>query len=337
MEFKKVVFNEEKNVYMKCYIQECGGEFTNLKSRPAMIVLPGGAYAMCSEKEADSVALSYAKHGFQTFILYYSLAGVGMKWPDPLNDYDNAVEYIKEHAEELGVDTERICCVGFSAGGHLASMAATSAKHKPQAAVLVYPGLKCMSYVPNACEFVNEDTSPCFIVGTRDDMISPKETLEFADKLTDFDIRYEYHIYSFGPHGCSTGAHFVVPVETHITERFSHWVEDSIGFIKELIGDFGVNGMTEPKTTRYINGNHENKYSIDCTFNYLVKNEATLFAVEPLLAAVRAMFPPKEGEESNGDVLGILGNMTARELYRTIKYPEEAIIALDEKLKEIEK
>lgn len=337
MEFKKIVFSEEKNVYMRCYLQECGGEFPHLKARPAMVVLPGGAYAMCSEIEADPVALAYAKAGFQTFILNYTLVSVG-KWPSPLEDYDKAVDYIKEHAEEFGVDVDRISCVGFSAGGHLAAMAASCAKNKPAVAVLCYPGLKTMSYVPNATEAINEKTSPCFIYGTRDDMISPKEMLEYMTRLTDFDIRYECHIYSFGPHGASTGEHFVKPVGTHITERYGNWVDDSIGFIKELIGDFGEKGMTEPLTTKYLNGNHESYYSLDCTLKYLMEREETKFAVEPLIEIIKKMFPENE-EDSSGsiDAFGLLGTMTVRELYKTVNYPEIAVAEIEAKLKEIVK
>lgn len=336
MEFKKIIFDEQKNVFMRCYLQECGGEFSYIKARPAMIVLPGGGYGMCSEREADPVALAYAKVGFQTFILNYTLKSVD-RWPAPLNDYDRAVEYIRDHAEELGVDVTKISCVGFSAGGHLAAMAATSAKNKPVAAVLCYPGLQCMSYVPDACKTVNPETSPCFIVGTRDDMISPKETLEFAMRLTDYDIRYEYHMYSFGPHGASTGEHFTQPVETHITERFANWVEDSIGFIKELIGDFGENGMTKPLTTAYINANHEPFYSLDCTIGHLAKNEETRFAVAPIAEALNALFPPEKSEEDNGTAFGFLDSITATVAYRMLKMTDEVIDGVNARLKAIKK
>ena len=42
---------------------------------PAVIVCPGGAYMFCSmENEGDEVALSFAKAGYQTFILQYTVA-----------------------------------------------------------------------------------------------------------------------------------------------------------------------------------------------------------------------------------------------------------------------
>ncbi|MCX4372813.1 MAG: alpha/beta hydrolase [Dysosmobacter sp.] len=140
----KIVLNADRDVSLTAYIQEVEGEFGFTK-RPAMLVLPGGGYAMCSDREADPVALAYAKAGYQTFILRYTVTGKGL-WPLPLEDYEQAMELIEQNAEEWHVDTDKIAVSGFSAGGHLTACAATMAKHKPAAAVLVYGNTALRAY-----------------------------------------------------------------------------------------------------------------------------------------------------------------------------------------------
>ena len=71
MRVEQIVLNEKRNVTLTVYLQEVGGEFRNVVKRPAMLVLPGGGYQMCSDREADPVAMPYLKAGYQVFILRY--------------------------------------------------------------------------------------------------------------------------------------------------------------------------------------------------------------------------------------------------------------------------
>lgn len=137
MKAETIILSEERNVTLTAYIQGVGGEF-GFNWRPAMLVLPGGGYAICSDLEADPVSLAYAQAGYQTFILRYTVGEKG-EWPLPLEDYEQAMSIIKENAWRWHVKENKIAVTGFSAGGHLAACAATIAKHRPAAAVLVYP------------------------------------------------------------------------------------------------------------------------------------------------------------------------------------------------------
>ena len=67
MKTETIILIEERNVTLTAYIQETEGEF-GFSRRPAMLVLPGGGYAMCSEREADAVAAAYLKAGYQAFM-----------------------------------------------------------------------------------------------------------------------------------------------------------------------------------------------------------------------------------------------------------------------------
>ena len=139
MKAQEIILCEERNVTLTAYIQEVDGEF-GFSKRPAMLVIPGGGYAMCSDREADHVAAAYLKAGYQAFVLRYTCTPKG-KWPLPLEDYEQAMALIEERADEWHLDKTKIAVVGFSAGGHLAACAATVAEHKPAAAVLVYPAI----------------------------------------------------------------------------------------------------------------------------------------------------------------------------------------------------
>ena len=101
------------------YILDCELLLGQEKSRPAIVVIPGGGYLYCSPREGEPVALAYAARGFHAFILRYS---VGWDAADfsPLNEVSWAIGYIREHAAQWHIDPDKIAACGFSAGGHLA-------------------------------------------------------------------------------------------------------------------------------------------------------------------------------------------------------------------------
>ena len=49
MKAQEIILSEERNVTLTAYIQEAEGEF-GFSKRPAMLVIPGGGYAMCSDR-----------------------------------------------------------------------------------------------------------------------------------------------------------------------------------------------------------------------------------------------------------------------------------------------
>ena len=118
--------NQERNVYLTAYTLPVGGKFDHIVKRPAVLILPGGAYQYCSDREADPVAFAYLKAGYQAFILNYSVAK-HQTWPNPLQDVEQALELIRNR-EDWNVYTDKVAVIGFSAGGQLAAAAATLAK-----------------------------------------------------------------------------------------------------------------------------------------------------------------------------------------------------------------
>ena len=95
------------------------------KSRPAIVIIPGGGYDRLSDaKEQAPVAEYFASHlHVVAFVLYYRLVQQDglYRYPVPMWDGRRALNLIGRNARALGVDGNRIGLFGFSAGGHLAS------------------------------------------------------------------------------------------------------------------------------------------------------------------------------------------------------------------------
>lgn len=208
------------------------------QKRPAIIVLPGGAYGFLSGREAEPVALTFLKEGFSTFILNYSI-GENSAFPNPLNDVSRAIWTIRENADEWNIDTNAIVLMGFSAGAGVAAMAATQwntpdiAKslgipeggNKPNAVVLGYGAAMNSTVLDDPdcekpfflgkiakdrspqLEFLNYmgiHVPPMFIWHVlRDKYVPAVNQLMFAQAMQKYNLPYELHIFQNGRHGMS--------------------------------------------------------------------------------------------------------------------------------------
>jgi dienelactone hydrolase len=338
MQVQEIILNEDRNVRFTAYIQDVGGEFSFTR-RPAILILPGGGYSMCSDREADPVAMPYLKGGFQVFILRYTVKQFG-GWPNPLNDYEQAMSLIKERAEEWNVQTDKIAVIGFSAGGHLAACAATIAENKPNVAILVYPAIlkdivdMCQPGMPYPADKVNRETCPCYIVSARDDNIVPiQNTLEFATALADHGIAFETCIYSYGKHGFSTAENHLNP--PYICSRLPRWVNDSIEWMGEIMGKFTSAGFTDPIYPANLNADVAPELSVWCTLGHIRKqSDEVQMLLEGLYSALRTVALEKKLDY---DVLvTAMQASTVRELMQMIQIPDEEIDRLDKNLKKIE-
>ena len=138
---------------LRGYLHEDGAD------RPAMLVVPGGAYFLTSPTEAQNVAMRFFEAGFQAFTVIYSTA-TGRLFDEettplgtqPLRDLSRAVQAVRHHAGAWCVRPDRVAVCGFSAGGHLAGSLATrhpevdpadaafpGVPNRPDAVVLSYP------------------------------------------------------------------------------------------------------------------------------------------------------------------------------------------------------
>lgn len=334
MKAETIILNEERNVTLTGYLQEVDGEF-GFSKRPAMLVLPGGGYAMCSDREADPVAMAYLKAGYQAFVLRYTCTPKG-KWPLPLLDYEQAMALIEERAEEWHLDPTKIAVVGFSAGGHLAACAATLAQHKPAAAVLVYPAIlkdivdMCQPGMPYPHEHVTRETCPCFVVVARDDRtVNIKNSLMMELALAEKGVTFESHIYSYGGHGFSTGEDWINT--NSVCPRLPDWVPYSIGWLGEVMGKLTRSGFTETTAAISMNGDFAPVLSVDCTIGHLRKQTEEVKAVlAPMFAGIEAVAKAR-GFSLEG-LMAAIGNNTAREIMEMVQIPADTIREIDKAL-----
>ena len=320
MKLETITLNQERSVTLTAMLQVVDGEFRGVSKRPAVLVIPGGGYQFCSDREADPVAAAYLKAGYHTFILHYSV-GKDSTWPGPLEDYEQAMEFIDEHAEEWHVFRDKIAVVGFSAGGHLAGAAATLAKRRPAAAILGYAVLRADTAhelgedKPSIVEAVDENTCPCFLFSSRADTVVPiQNTLDMMNALNRFQTSFECHIYPYGPHGFSTGDPSVQGLESIFPRRAGDWVNDSIAFLRDLFGNFGSQGMTEPVLRSHVNDDAMAWLSLDCSIARIFGNPEARRVLASTITKMREQITPFSPEMSFEDMIGVLGKMTLREL-----------------------
>ena len=204
-------------------------------NRTVVVICPGGGYKFRSmNPEGHNVARWLNEHGITGVVLEYRL-------PDgksfvPLLDAQRTLRTVRSKAAEWGCDPKKVGIAGFSAGGHLASTAATHfdggdaqstdpvnrLSCRPDFAILVYPvitmgekthagsksNLLGKTPTPEAIElFSNEkqvttQTPPTFLTHAQDDRLVPPDNSQlFFDALQAHNISSEYLKLPSGGHG----------------------------------------------------------------------------------------------------------------------------------------
>lgn len=199
------------------------------RMRSAMLVIPGGGYWFLSDREGEPIALKYLDNGFCAFVLSYSLKTA---YPTPLIEAMLAVKYIRENAVKYSLDKDKICAIGFSAGGHLAGLLATVKKSEAEfigcraeqvklnAVVLSYPVVTMGEFTHcdtrqnitggNNSLFdglsvekrIDNNTAPAFIWHTfEDDCVPMENSLMLANAYRRAKIPFALSIFEHGWHG----------------------------------------------------------------------------------------------------------------------------------------
>ncbi len=206
----------------------------------AVVICPGGGYQVRASHEGEPVARWLNGIGITAFVLHYRVAPY--RHPCPLLDAQRAIRYVRFHAKRWNVDPHKIGILGFSAGGHLASVASTHfdggiggaedpidrESCRPDLTVLCYPVITFGehrhhgSMVNLIGEIADETmrrslsselqvgpgTPPAFLWHTADDSGVPAEnSMLYAGALSRHRIPYELHIFPHGKHGLGLAEH----------------------------------------------------------------------------------------------------------------------------------
>lgn len=194
-----------------------------------LLIFPGGGYGGLSwTNEGVNIAKAFNEKGVTCFIVKYRL-------PDPklfsntesipLTDAIEAMRWVKERSAQYNIDTTKLGCIGFSAGGHLASTLGTHAPSdaSPKFMILVYPVItmqkewthmgsrgNLLGRQPTGDmvdEYSNElqvtdATCPAYITHTGDDHVVPvRNSIMMYEALQKHGINAELHLYPKGDHG----------------------------------------------------------------------------------------------------------------------------------------
>jgi acetyl esterase/lipase len=176
-----------------------------------------GGYAAHAPHEAEPVASWLGEIGVQASVFRYPL---NVRHPAPLDAL--RAEIRRRRAE----GAQRIGLIGFSAGGHLAGLAALAPGAAPdqtvQFAVLGYAitSMETETYRPARLILLGEDASPqlrrstsldalvtpqsppFFVWHTAEDpYVPPEHTYRFASALAASRVPHAVHVFAHGPHG----------------------------------------------------------------------------------------------------------------------------------------
>ncbi len=155
--------------------------------RPAIIQIHGGAWAVGDKREQGIPLLNHlAANGWVGFNVNYRLSP-RVRAPQHLIDCKRAIAWVREHADEYGIDPDFICVTGGSAGGHLSALCALTA-NDPR----FQPGFEdadttVQAAVPFYGAYDMADTS-LMIKGYRETFLEPVVFgSKFADDPTPFE------------------------------------------------------------------------------------------------------------------------------------------------------
>ncbi|HWU91022.1 MAG TPA: alpha/beta hydrolase fold domain-containing protein [Kofleriaceae bacterium] len=206
----------------------------------ALVIFRGGAYAT-SQGSGAGAAEWAAAHGMVGVEVAYRTAATGDRHPASYADGARAMRLVRDHAAAWNIDPARVGVLGFSAGGHLASLLSTQPtlhadpaddlaarlSARPDFVILGYPLISFVEgYAPGA--FVNSvqsffgqpdpaesdrrrysselhvtpDHPPVFLWTTADDALVPaSHSQRFAEACQRAGVPVTFRLFPHGPHG----------------------------------------------------------------------------------------------------------------------------------------
>lgn len=234
---EKVIIDPETGAYMKTCFWEESKELYPGQVRPVILICPGGAYRMTSDREAEAVALRFMSMGYHTAVLRYSVAPA--VYPAALHQLARAVSILRKRSKEWFIDPSKIVVMGFSAGGHLAASLGTfwnkgeitkaldvkKEEIQPNGMILCYPVITSGEYGHEESfrnllgqryeelkeqmsleNQVDAETPKTFIWHTFEDKtVLPENSLSFVRAMVNQGVPVEYHLFPEGLHGIGLG------------------------------------------------------------------------------------------------------------------------------------
>lgn len=210
------------------------------KTKTAVIVCPGGSYHHLGlYNEGYCSAKWFSENGITAFMLKYRSNESLYNHPAMLEDIQRAIQIVRENADEFGIDASKVGVIGYSAGGHLVTMAGefgerfneleklgieTDVSLRPDFVMPIYPVVSMQDDISHkwsrrsllgknqtqerkdlfSMELqVPDSMPPTYIVVCKDDnVVDYNNSLRLYDALLAKNIQNcELHVYEWGKHG----------------------------------------------------------------------------------------------------------------------------------------
>ena len=213
-------------------------------SSPVIIIFPGGGYRHRAYHEGEPVARWLNQQGFHACVAIYKVKPIYKQ--ETIQQGLDIVRIVKEKMEQTDyLQSVSLGLLGFSAGGHLASMISNLAKpNEIDFQILSYsvitmgsfshegsrqhllgenpPSILIENY--SAEKQVHAQTPPAFIWSTVDDSsVSVMNSLLYVEALQKNNIQYELHLFQEGKHGLGLAEEH--PSANKWTDLCIHWIE----------------------------------------------------------------------------------------------------------------
>ena len=198
----------------------------------AVLVVPGGGFTIRAvDHEGVLVAQWLKEQGIAAFVLRYRLQPLYTR-TEWVKDGLRAMQFIRSHATEYGISTDRVGAVGFSAGANLiADMSLNSVSGKPDATdrldrfdtkpdfmILAYGGLNI-----DDPSLALSNLPPTFMYGTVEDAGATSQMMRMASRLLEAAVPVETHFFRNGQHG--SGFAIGDPVLGEWTTLMHNWMK----------------------------------------------------------------------------------------------------------------
>ena len=201
----------------------------------AIVGIPGGGYSVLSNNHEGTMASKWLnQRGISYFVVNYRLPNGDRTIP--ISDVENGFRIVRDSAAVWGINPRDVGIMGFSAGGHLASVISTHSAFdvRPDFSILFYPVISMderVSHKWSCVNFLSEEgqkdaalvrdfstmnavqrhiTPPALIISASDDRLVPFVTngLEYYKAMRNAGNECSMYVYPTGDHGFGFGPWF---------------------------------------------------------------------------------------------------------------------------------
>ena len=225
------------------------------KSAPAIVFFFGGGWRGGTPKQFYQQAVEFSSKGFMAFSAEYRVSGTHKTTPfECVEDGKSAVRWVRENAETLGIDPNRIVSAGGSAGGHVAACTGIieglevgniKISSAPNAMILFNPvidttekgfGIKKVGFARKTqispCHHVKRGIPPTLIFHGKKDSVVPYENVERFTRLMKKSGNFCTLVgFENKKHGFFNGSSFR---SSNNNQDFEKTMTESLRFLKNL-------------------------------------------------------------------------------------------------------